>query len=138
MNKKKSIFESVMTFFDKFEDRVRGRLSRKPLLYAFIGGIGVVLFWRGIWHTADMFPSLNGPVSTIIGLVILLATGIFVSAFVGNRLILTGLTGEKKLTDKTRDELQADEAKMHQATARITTALEHIEEELAEIKEEIK
>lgn len=38
---------------DSLEDDVRGWLSRHPILYAFIGGTGVVIFWRGIWHTAD-------------------------------------------------------------------------------------
>ena len=43
----------IVRFFDKLEDKIRGRLSHHPIFYALVGGIGVVLFWRGVWHTAD-------------------------------------------------------------------------------------
>src|SRR3990167_4943299 len=98
----------ILNFFDKLEDRVRAYLSHAPLWYSFIGGVGVVLFWRGIWHTADQL-NLGGIASVIIGAVILLVTGVFVSAFIGNRLILSGLSGEKKLEEKTRDEIETEE-----------------------------
>jgi len=116
--------KGLLYFFDMFEDRVRGRLSHYPIVYAVIGGVGTVLFWRGVWLTADyIFESLfacmprvcstinslnipwwDGPLSFLIGLVILLATGVFVSNFIGNEIIITGLRGEKKLTEKTEQE----------------------------------
>ncbi len=123
----------VIKFFDKLEDRVRGRLSRYPIVYALIGGIGVILFWRGVWHTADYFPSLNGPVSTIVGIVILFMTGIFVSAFIGNSLLITGLRGEKKLTEKTKEEVDIEESSIED----IKITMQKIEKELSEIKQEL-
>jgi hypothetical protein len=42
------------SFFDKFEDHIRTHLSRYPIVYTIIGGIAIVLFWRGVWHTADI------------------------------------------------------------------------------------
>ena len=45
--------KNIVKFFDKLEDKTRAMLSRMPILYAFVGGIGVVLFWRGVWHTTD-------------------------------------------------------------------------------------
>jgi hypothetical protein len=123
----------VIRFFDKLEDRVRGKLSRYPIVYALIGGVGVILFWRGIWHTADYFPALNGPVSTIIGIVILFMTGIFVSAFIGNSLLITGLRGEKKLTEKTKEEVDVEESSIED----IKATMQKIEKELSEIKEEL-
>jgi hypothetical protein len=98
-----------------------------------IGGVGVILFWRGIWHTADYFPALNGPVSTIIGIVILFMTGIFVSAFIGNSLLITGLRGEKKLTEKTKEEVDVEESSIED----IKATMQKIEKELSEIKEEL-
>jgi hypothetical protein len=40
---------NILAFFDKLEDKTRAKLSRVPLLYAFLGGIGIVLFWRGFF-----------------------------------------------------------------------------------------
>ena len=41
-------------FFDKLEDTVRERLSRIPIFYGIVGGVSIVLFWRGLWYTADL------------------------------------------------------------------------------------
>ncbi len=95
-------------FFDKLEDRIRLALSHRPILYAFVGGVGVVLFWRGVWHTADLFPILTGPVSILISILILLATGLFVSFFVGDDIIIAGLKEEKKISDKTEEEIKKE------------------------------
>ncbi len=128
------MIKELMQFFDKLEDRVRGRLSRSPMIYAFIGGIGIVLFWRGVWHTADMIPFIqNGPVSIAVGTIILLITGIFVSAFVGNRLILTGLKGEKKLAEKTEEVFETEEMKIQS----IQNSMKKVENEMKEIEHEI-
>jgi len=42
------MLEKIRMFFDKIEDRMRKWFSRCSLLYALVGGTGVVLFWRGI------------------------------------------------------------------------------------------
>lgn len=121
------MFKKIIVFFDKFEDGIRKWLSHHPLLYAFIGGTGVVIFWRGIWHTMDFImefyfsvPLANqsidgvipiwwdGPLSIAIGLVMLLATGIFVSSFIGNEIIISGIKGEKKMVEKTELEMQSE------------------------------
>lgn len=102
------MFKKVLRVFDRFEDVVRGGLSRKPFLYAFVGGTATVLFWRGVWMTADMFPSLNGPVSILVSVIIMLATGLFVSVFVGDAIIFSGLKKEKKLIEKTESEVESE------------------------------
>lgn len=114
----------IIKFFDKLEDKVRRWFSRWPILYGFIGGIGIVLFWRGVWHTADFVSvvllngdvssmalldirsALDGPLSFLVGSVLLLISGIFVSSFIGNEIIISGLRGEKKLVDKTGAEVK--------------------------------
>ncbi len=100
-------------------------MSHRPKLYAFVVGIGVVLFWRGVWHSVDQLhtyfsypatfstidalnlsPWWDGPLSLIVGIIILYYTGAFISSFIGNELILSGLRGEKRLSEKTEGEVQ--------------------------------
>ncbi len=138
--------KNILKFFDKLEDRTRARLSRMPILYALIGGIGVVLFWRGVWHTTDFLTAyilgeadmtwvnlLDGPLSFVLGTAILLLTGVYVSAFIGNRLIISGLNGEKKLAEKTEEEIKAEEdeiKKLQSTLSKMEGKIEKIEEEI--------
>ncbi len=98
----------IIKFFDKFEDRNRALLSRHPIFYAFLGGISLVLFWRGVWYIADDLPFMTGPVSVIISSVFLLGSGLFVSFFIGDHIILSGLKKEKKLAEKTEEEIELE------------------------------
>lgn len=138
--------KNIVKFFDKLEDKTRAMLSRMPILYAFVGGIGVVLFWRGVWHTTDFLTAyflgeeelsfanlMDGPLSFILGTVILLITGVYVSAFIGNRLIISGLSGEKKLAEKTEDEIKAEEdeiKKLQRTISKVESHIENIEKEI--------
>ena len=98
----------VIKFFDKLEDGVRASLSRHPIPYALLGGVAIVLFWRGTWMIADELPFMTGPVSVAISLVTLLGSGLFVSFFIGDRIILSGLKQEKKLAEKTEEEVELE------------------------------
>ena len=113
----------IVNFFDKLEDKIRESLSRMPIVYTFIGGVAIVLFWRGVWITADLFPVLTGPVSILISVLVLLITGLFVSFFVGDVIIISGLKKEKKIIDKTESEVQRD-----------ITTLKEIKEEMDDIR----
>ncbi len=104
---------NIIKFFDKLEDKVRGFLSHYPIIYAFIAGIGIVLFWRGVWHTTDdlmigQFNFIDGPLSFLLGSLILLITGVFVSNFIGNEIIISGLKREKKTSEKTEQEISEE------------------------------
>ena len=126
------IIKKIARFFDKLEDKVRGHLSHYPIFYALLGGIGVVLFWRGVWHTADDF-GMRSITSLIIGTSILLLTGVFVSAFIGNKLIISGLIGEKKLEEKEQSEIQIEETQiknLQKTLDRLEEKLNHIDEDL--------
>ncbi len=134
---------AIIRFFDRLEDKIRGRLSRFPIIYGIVGGIGVVLFWRGVWHTADLiaqwflvgfpvfsFQLIDGPLSFLIGTIILLSTGLFVSSFIGSSILLSGLRGEKKISEKTEAEVKAEETEIQ----RIERELKKIETSIEEIE----
>ena len=143
---------NIFKFFDKLEDRARRWLSHRPILYSVIGSIGVVLIWRGVWYLADSFSTwltirggpadlllsnslfLDGLISFVVGVFLLLISGLFVSQFIGNEIIISGLRGEKKLVEKTEEELMAEvkyEAthlvKIHEELKKISERLEILE-----------
>ena len=128
----------ILKFFDKLEDKTRGHLSRVPIFYAVVGGVTVVIFWRGIWEIADYLYTLGGfwtwlfdPfVSVAFSIVVLLVTGLFVSFFIGDRIIMSGLKHEKKIEEKTETEVREEEAML---TA-VHQKLDNLEREVAEIK----
>lgn len=128
------MMKRALKFFDKLEDKTRGKLSHYPILYAFFGGVGVVLFWRGVWHIADDL-NISGIASIIIGSMILLLTGVFVSAFIGNRLIISGLIGEKKLAEKEESEIETEEAQiknLKDILNRLEKKLDHLDQDIEE------
>ncbi len=118
--------KQLLQFFDQLEDKIRKSLSRHPILYTFIGGTAIVLFWRGVWLTADLFPFLNGPVSLAISALVLLITGLFVSFFIGDEIIIKALRQEKKISEESEEEIKAEE-----------TTLKHVRSDLQQINEKL-
>src|SRR3989344_1498264 len=107
------MIKRVIKYFDILEDKIRHRLSRYPVLYAMIGGIGVVLFWRGIWDLMDIVKVTNPFILIIISVIIMLLTGTFVSFFIGEQIILSGLRQEKRIDEKTEAEIQKEEIELY-------------------------
>jgi len=126
------VFKKIDKFLDKLEDKIRAALSRRPILYAMIGGVAVVLFWRGIWITADAIPFMNGPVSILISVLILLGTGLFVSFFVGDRIFLSGMKKEKKIFEKTEAEIELEGDLLN----KMNTKLDRLEREVHELRDD--
>lgn len=127
------MFQEGFKRLSRIEYKIRGFLSRNPVLYAAVAGIGVILVWRGVWHTADTIPAFSGPISFVVGCIILLVTGAFVSSFVGNRVIRAGLAGEKKLSEKMGKEIETEISEENTEMKDIRKTLSHIEQELGEI-----
>ncbi len=96
----------IIVFFDKLEDTVRFRLSRRPVIYGIISGIGATLFFRGVWMIADSYSFMTGWVTLVASLTILLLTGALVGQFLNDRIIISGITKEKKLAEKTEKEIR--------------------------------
>jgi len=127
------MFKNIIRFFDRFEDVVRGKLSHYPILYALVGAVGLVLVWKGVWETAEFYPALWGPTSIILGMLILLATGLLVSFFIGDTIILSGIKRDKKIAEKSEKEIiEAGKSTAEQILAKI----DHLEEDMHELKGE--
>ncbi|MFA6486576.1 MAG: hypothetical protein WCT40_04395 [Candidatus Magasanikbacteria bacterium] len=139
-------FKKIYNLGDKLEDKVRGKLSHFPIIYAFIGGVGVIIFWRGVWHTTDFLMGLlfsaghyastislseqpwwDGPLSILVGSGILLMTGLFVSNFIGNEIIISGLKKEKRIAEKTEEEILLDISKNEKLQFGINAINERLE-----------
>ncbi len=141
----------IRAFSTKYEEKMRIYLSHRPKLYALIVGIGIVIFWRGVWHTTDFVHNLisyfqgnlttdsfsspwwDGPLSFAVGIVILFAAGAFTSSFIGNELILSGLKGEKRLSKKTETEVKGEE----EYIVDIQEELEKMTEKVGELEREV-
>jgi len=123
---------NIIKFFDKLEDKIRKRLSRHPIIYAFIGSVGIILLWRGVWVIAEPFDP-SGILSLIIGALILLLTGLFVSFFIGGEIIISGVKEEKRIDEKTEEEIKKEEVSLRQ----VKRNLEEIEKEIKEIDRKI-
>jgi hypothetical protein len=125
------MLRTLIRFFDKFEDFIRINLSRTPILYALVGAVGVILVWKGVWETAELIPGLFGPASIIIGILILLVTGLLVSFFIGDSIMLSGLRREKKLAEKTEAEVESEK----QVIESIAKKLDHLDKDVHKLRE---
>ena len=125
----------IFKLFGRTEYYVRDHLSHHPLWYSFFGGIAVVLFWRGVWETADILSTRNdflhwffyGPNQVVFSTLLLLLMGLMVSVFVGEKIIISGLRHEKKVEDMTEEIVEEE-----------VVTLKHLRDEIRSLKAEIK
>jgi len=82
---------------------------------------------------ADTIPFLTGPVSIFVSVAILLAMGLFVSFFIGDTIIISGLRKEKKLDEKVASEVKTELDMLTDIQKR----LNDIEKELKTLREEM-
>lgn len=126
-------------------------LSHHSFLYALIVGIGIVLFWRGVWHSVDLFhiylnnsldlaahPWWDGPLSFIVGCLILYVCRAFVSSFIGNELILSGLRTEERMTKKTEDEVKTEMSSISDIKNEINIITKKLDELESQVKDHHK
>ncbi len=126
----------IVKYFDRLEDRVRMKLSHRSIFYAIIGGTATIILWRSVWHIADMLKAQGGtlgwffyePVSVVWCSIVLLMTGLFVSSFIGERIIISGLKNEKKITDRTEDEVRRDDVKIDELMVQVGQLSKDIKE----------
>lgn len=140
--------KKILRFFDRLEDKVRIRLSHRSIFYALVGGSLVVLFWRGIWHSADILMEKGAemymykgstfgkilyyvfyePNTIVWTALLLLLTGLFVATMIGDRIILSGLKHEKKIDEKTEAEIRQEEEQIILLNKKVSQISKDIEE----------
>ena len=130
----KKVYDKIFVFFDKLEDHIRGKLSRHPVAYSLIGGTALIVFWYGVDIIISSVPFFNtlagGVVLVVVSLCVLLMIGILVSFFIGDTVIISGLRHEKKVVEKTEDEIKEEDIELHAAIKKIN----HIEKILEDIE----
>ncbi len=122
------MYKIIVEFFDKFEDANRRWLSRHPAIYALIGGLCVVLFWRGAWTFFDFFDFMTPVVSIVVSSIIMLATGTFVSFFIGQEIIMSGLKAEKRIDQKTEKDIEEEDSQIRYLLMQINQMSQDIDE----------
>ncbi len=101
------LFKKIYSFFDKVENKVRNILSHHPIFYALLGSIATVSIWRGIWEMSDRI-NLDPAISLFGGILLSIITGLFVSFFIGENIIISGMKKEKRLDEKTEEEIKKE------------------------------
>lgn len=133
------MFKTIYKFFDIFEDKNRMKLSRHPIIYGFLTGVGIVLFWRGVWHTADtLFFLENSWISLLVGSSLLLAVGTFVSSFIGNEIIISGIKKQKTAVEKIVVAEEQDLVHEYEDDARIMKELREMRSQIIDLKKIIE
>lgn len=117
----------LFSFFDRLEDRTRQALSHHPVPYALIGGVAIVLFWRAVWALADLVPHIHPGWWLAGSVIVMLLTGTFVSFFIGENIIISGLKSSKRTDEKTEEELRKEDVR-----------IKHLYELVHEIRNDIK
>lgn len=130
------MFKKFVRFFDRLEDRVRSGLSHHPVIYAFIAGFAVVVFWRGVWLTMDYFEFMTPVVSIVLSTAVMLATGTFISFFIGESILMSGLKEEKRIDQKTEQELIEEEIRLKRIISEIDE-IKKLVEEISLVKKDV-
>ncbi len=136
----------------RFLKGVREKLSGHPMIYAAIGAVGVILFWRGIWHTADFFSIflygyaeakpdyvdlIDSLISAVIGFGLLLFTGLFVTDFIGTQIISSNIKTEEKMVEKTEQAERTEEERLGELESKFEEITSHLDKHLESIEKKI-
>lgn len=116
----------VTNIFLRIEERARTYFERFPFAHAFLGGIGVVLFWRGTWELADRL-RIDPVTSIVFGSLLLGGIGLFLHTFVGNAIIIKNVEKDKQMTKKAEHEIASVEQTVKTEKVTLAQLAEKIE-----------
>ncbi len=116
----------------RIEEGARKFFERIPFLHAFLAGVGVILFWRGVWELADI-QKLDPAASIVLGSFLLGGIGLFIQTFVGNSIIIKTVKKEEQTEKQT--EKKAEQALEEVEKEEIT--LLHLSKKIDELNSKI-
>jgi len=87
--------KSITRILLETEEKARLYFEKTPFIQAFLSGIGVIIFWRGIWEWLDI-NQISPLASVVAGSLILLCVGVFVQTFIGNTIIIKNVKQEER------------------------------------------
>jgi hypothetical protein len=91
----------------KVEDNARRYFERIPFVQAFIAGIGVIIFWRGVWEWLDR-SGVSPELSILLGMLLLGSVGVFIQTFIGNTIIIKSVKDEEKKEQKALQQVEGE------------------------------
>lgn len=115
--------------FLTIEENARSYFEHIPFIHAFLAGIGVVLFWRGVWEYADRL-HIHPLISLGVGILLLGALGLFLQTFVGNTIIIKNVkkeVGLEKVGEKKIEHMVQEVDKEEVTLAHISDQLQKLE-----------
>lgn len=115
------------------EEKARKYFEQFPFLQAILAGIGVIVFWRGIWEGLDQ-TGVSPFASIILGIIILGAVGVFVQTFIGNTIIIREVRQEEKEEKKIMKEVAKEENTESISLTEISIKLDQIMKRMEENK----
>jgi uncharacterized protein YneF (UPF0154 family) len=83
---------------------------------------------------ADEIPFLTGPISILISTVVLLIVGLFVSFFIGDTILISGLKRGKRVDEKVISKLKTELELLNMAENKLS----NIEHDIKSLKSEIR
>lgn len=126
--------------FLKIEEKARKYFEQFPFIHAFLAGVGVILFWRGVWEIADI-RQLSPTASIIWGVLILSGIGLFIHTFIGNAIIIKSVKHEIDLEKESRKEVREVEKEMTKeeiTLAHLSTKLDDLSKKIDHIEKHLQ
>jgi hypothetical protein len=125
--------------FLRIEDRARRYFERIPFIHAFLAGVGVILFWRGVWEIADIY-SFDPTISIIVGIIILVSIGLFTHTFIGNAIIIKSVKHEINIEKENRKDLSTFEKNINNeeiTLAHLSDKIDQLSKKITHIEEHL-
>ncbi len=125
--------------FLKIEDRARKYFERIPFIHAFLAGVGVILFWRGVWEIADIY-HFDPTISIVVGIIMLVSIGLFTHTFIGNAIIIKNVKHEINIEKENRKDLSTFEKNINNeevTLAHLSDKIDQLSKKITHIEEHL-
>ncbi|MEI8130606.1 MAG: hypothetical protein WCG55_03830 [bacterium] len=124
---------TITNFFLGIEERARVYFERFPFIQAFVAGIGVIIFWRGVWELLDT-QGISPFWSILIGILLLGSVGVFIQTFIGNTIIIKNVKQEEKMEKKVLEKVEGEVDTEEVSITVLSKKLDRLIEKVSEIE----